>query len=215
MRNRLNKLSYFLKIASEDEDPITSKSRLDRLDHLLKLASKLGPENKRSPYKAIFKVAGEFEGQCKIYNVEEDYEGEALEEEGLDYYKILDDIENLFEAVGIRISRNEGFYEACINQDGKVMGASVLSKEIYNGEPKLRFSVAVSPEAQGKGVGRFLTESIVNENKAEWAIEAWVVNPNMAKLLETLGFEVLGGGDWSQHNPIMELPGSGSLGWLN
>jgi len=215
MRNRLNKLSYFLKIASEDEDPITSKSRLDRLDHLLKLASKLGPENKRSPYKAIFKVAGEFEGQCKIYNVEEDSEGEALEEEGLDYYKILDDIENLFEAVGIRISRNEGFYEACISPDKKVMGASVLSKEIYDGEPKLRFSVAVSPEAQNKGIGRFLTESIVNENKAEWAIEAWVVNPNMAKLLESLGFEVQGGGEWSQHNPIMELPGSGSLDWLN
>ncbi len=192
------------------------ESRLKRLDRFLKLASNSNLKKINPSHETVLKLAGKFEGQCKIYSIEEESDDEVFEESNLDYYKILDDTEALFKSVNIRISRNEEFYEACISEDGEVMGASVLSKENHGKEmPKLRFSVAVSPKAQGGGIGRKLVKSIIENNKNEWAIEAWVVNPNMAALLETLGFENQGGGEWSRENPFMELPASGSLNWIS
>ncbi len=150
----------------------------------------------------LVKRAGDFKDQCTIYNVEEDSNIEDIL--NIDYYDILEQIDQIFNETNIRISREDKFYEACINSDGEVLGASVISYYPNEDSPSLRFSVAISPEQQGGGIGKKLAQSIIDNHKNEWRIEAWVVNPIMAGLLSDLGFENIDGGDWSPSSPIME-----------
>lgn len=176
---------------------------INKLIHLANLLDFRGFYREANFLDSLLKRAGDFKQQCKIYYVDEEYhEQKEFDDDDLEYQDVLDKIDELFKNVNINKSDEDRFYEACIDKDGEVSGASVIS---YNdNEKSLRFSVVVSPEAQGGGIGRELVQNIVRDHKREWKIDAWVVNPNMAALLTTLGFETLDGGEWSQENPIME-----------
>lgn len=135
-----------------------------------------------------------------IYPIDEDKGYEVIEDMGLDYYDVLDQAEVLFERSGVNLAPYEEPYAAYISST--VLGAIFAGG--YGDEfGTVRFSVAVSPQARRKGVGRKLVKHLIKEARAQGVsrLEAWVINPHMALLLEDLDFV----GDWSQDSPHMEL----------
>lgn len=145
--------------------------------------------------RAIRKLA-----ECRIVSIREDIDDPYIGD--MDYFKLLDDVEKLFKGSGINIGREEQFHEACI-ENGQLQGATVLAEYNNAEEPKVRFSVAVSPNARRQGIASRLIASIVNEYGSSYVLEAWVVNPAMVPLLSSLGFDEPHGG-WSPNNPMME-----------
>ena len=72
-----------------------------------------------------------------------------------------------------------------------------------------RFSVVVSPKGRRKGIARSLVEHITEHAKEEGDardayiyLDAWVVNPHMADLLDSMGFNA-GGSEWTPDDPMM------------
>lgn len=168
------------------------------MNELFKLAEVL-KEAYPQQSEYILKLAGKFQGQCSIYSISDDFEDYPND---LGYYEVLDQVEKIFKDSGIRIMMNEEFHEACIDDEGIVHGATVVSNsydEDYEA-PVLRFSVAVAQDKRQAGVARSLIESIIQQNPLH-IIEAYVINPHMVPLLESLGFE----GSWSEYDPIMRL----------
>jgi GNAT superfamily N-acetyltransferase len=75
---------------------------------------------------------------------------------------------------------------------------------------KRRFTVVVAPEARRRGLAHTLvsafiesSEEISKERKCPLMLEAWVVNPFMAELLEGLDFDAESYRGWSQDSPFM------------
>ena len=75
---------------------------------------------------------------------------------------------------------------------------------------KRRFTVVVAPEARRRGLAHALvsafiesSEEISKEHKCPLMLEAWVVNPFMAELLESLDFDAESYRGWSQDSPFM------------
>jgi len=159
---------------------------------------------------------------CKVVRI-----GEYYLEEKDDSYRTVDptDAENIFNDVGIRPGDNEIMYFAAIC-DGEIIGAATIGKkehdsfsseendeENFDEEDELAggncytFSIAINPEWQRKNLGRELVNKIIEEVKSKGGHElnVWVVNPNMAKLLESMGFDTEGPRGWSQDSPHMTL----------
>jgi ribosomal protein S18 acetylase RimI-like enzyme len=116
--------------------------------------------------------------------------------------------EDLFSEVGIRPDSNEELYEACVDADGEVVGASTFwlyTSQPDDGDPhkrpRYRFSVVVSESARRRGVAKSLVQSIMDANpRSDILLEGKVVNPHMARLLSGLGFfyeEDPDGDEWS------------------
>lgn len=143
---------------------------------------------------------------CQVIDVSEGSEHEDLGWEA----------EDLFRDAGIRIAPYEEPLLACVRGD-EVLGVAVGGLTApYEDSMEFRFSVVVAPSAQRQGVARKLVREVVEHargQRAEWEeahglpveIVAWVVNPHMAELLESEGFEA--DGEWSQDSPMMRIYG--------
>lgn len=104
---------------------------------------------------------------------------------------------DLFDEVGIHFADDENveFVAIC--------GASVVGAITYaerEGSPTL--SVAVDPDWQKRNLGRRLAEALL-EKHGDGNYYVQVINPNMAKILEDLGFQAEGRLGWSHDSPMM------------
>jgi ribosomal protein S18 acetylase RimI-like enzyme len=125
-----------------------------------------------------------------------------------DYYEVIDEAEMLFQKAGIRLASYEAPLFACFDPEGETVGAvfAGLYPAGHAGRTA-RFSVAVSPRARRQRVASQLVGAMIRHYQRSGSVdrlEAWVVNPNMAALLEKFGFEPVDG-EWSQDSPHMEL----------
>lgn len=144
-------------------------------------------------------------GDCVIVHVGDNGDEAALEALGLDPWDAAEAAESIFKSEGIRISREEEIVLAAICGD-KVVGGATVGQHDEEGEPVFTFSVAVDAAWQAKGLGRKLVEKAMEVAKSMGAnhFRVWVVNPNMASLLEGMGFDADSRG-WSLDSPHMEL----------
>lgn len=127
--------------------------------------------------------------------------------------------------VGINIASHEEPLFACIagdEGDPEVLGAAFAGSYDPWDDPDMagefRFTVVVDPDAQRRGIGRMLVRALKDHYLVErddiieaygmpWLeLVAWVVNPNMADLLESEGFDS-DGSEWSQNSPMMRWSG--------
>lgn len=132
------------------------------------------------------------ERDCKIVTLDED----ADDHGGHDIYALLDQVEDLFGRCKVRYDECERPFEACVDPEGRVLGASTLG--LYDprgdeadphGRPRWMFSVAVDERARRQGIGKALVESIISAKPREDVLlEGKVVNPYMSRLLSDLGF---------------------------
>jgi GNAT superfamily N-acetyltransferase len=151
---------------------------------------------------------------CDVWSLdEEDYDMEYPGDR--DVYDIMEDVDRLFRHAEVRPSSKEGQYLACLDDDGQVMGGGVFGTYGVGGDEEyltFTFSVVVSPLARRRGIAASLVREM--EDYARMAgdsyelpvrMEAWVVNQNMAKLLDKLGFDSTGSrGEWSRQDPYYE-----------
>lgn len=172
------------------------------MNQLSKLISYLKQHN---PEKAgvILKLAAPFQGQCNVFDISESSDDHSDFPDGRDYYDILNDVEKIFKSSGINILSVDNFHEACIDGEGFVHGATVISHDMNHEEERsvIRFSIAVESTKRNMGVAKKLIQSIINQYKSHCIVEAFVINPHMVPLLESLGFS--SDGDWSEYNPVM------------
>lgn len=146
-------------------------------------------------------------GGCTIVAVGENGDADAIDALGLDFWEAADKAEALFK-VDIRPSSDEEIVLAAIC-DKKVVGGATLGVRSSDDEAELTFSIAIDPAWQKRNLGRALVEQI--ERLARDATESghgtfrvWVVNPNMAKLLDSMGYDAEGrNGEWSEDSPHM------------
>jgi len=150
---------------------------------------------------------------CSIHAIDDggweydEYPGAA------DYWEIVNAAEELFTEAGINLSSYEEPLYACITEEGDVVGSMFAGSPGENDEMLLvRFSAVVSPKMRRRGVGSRLVAALVEHYRQvslsygrPVRLEAWVVNPNMARLLDEMGFEHTGSGEWSQDDPYFEL----------
>jgi GNAT superfamily N-acetyltransferase len=111
---------------------------------------------------------------------------------------------DLFEEQGIRISRSEDVCAVAVYR-GDVVGAVTLGKSFEEDGYVYTFSAAVDDLWKRKGISRELIKiaiNMANEDPFPHYFRVWVVNPHMAALLETLGFDTEGR-EWSQDSPHM------------
>jgi len=104
--------------------------------------------------------------------------------------------EALFQSVKIRRDGGEDFFEACVNSQGRVIGASSIG--LYDEtpddgddlkRPRYLFSIAVDRRYRRRGIARMLIESLIRAYPREkFLLEGKVVNPNVVGLLKELGF---------------------------
>jgi GNAT superfamily N-acetyltransferase len=139
--------------------------------------------------------------------------------EGSDEYEWVDPWD-LFERVGINIASYEEGLFACVDKDDEVYGVAVggVTEGGFDDSGEFRFSVAVDPDRQRAGVGRALVRAVKAHYLAErddlaegWGWEgvelaAWVINPDMAELLESEGFGSEGS-EWTKGAPHMRWSG--------
>lgn len=144
---------------------------------------------------------------CHIVRVGEDGDEHMLDKLGLDLWVATESAESIFEREGIRPSRIEEVVFAAVC-NGVVVGAATLGSSPHSYEPDAReytFSVAVDTKWQKRQLGRKLVEAVLREAKSlevPGEYRVWVVNPNMARLLESFGFETEGR-EWSEDSPHM------------
>lgn len=155
----------------------------------------------------LFRLASE---QCKIVSVGEFGNEEDLDALGLDLWEATEKAEQVIVSAGIRIARHEDISLAAICDGDIVGGLSFGSYEDPDRGTIFSFSVAVDSNWRSKGLARRLVEAAVEDIKSQGSfidnamISAWVINPHMVALLESLGFESEGR-EWSENEPFMLL----------
>jgi GNAT superfamily N-acetyltransferase len=148
---------------------------------------------------------------CEIWLLDvEDYDSEYHGDR--DVYDLMEDVDSLFRGAKVRPSNTEDQYLACIDDDGEVLGGAVFGYSSTDDYVRFTFSVVVDPNARRQGIAGGLVNAA--EEAAQYAgdgyelpvrMEAWVVNPNMAKLLDKMGFESTAhDGEWSLSEPYYE-----------
>jgi len=141
---------------------------------------------------------------CKFINMQdEDGFDEQTDE---DYYDVMEAAERLFKKSGIRVDGE--MHEVCL-QGSKVMAASTFygkGRDEDNPDMVLHsFSIVVDPKVQRRGIAKQMVRGILSACPEEiCTLQAWVVNPHMAKLLEKFGFESTDR-RWSRNTPFMYL----------
>lgn len=153
----------------------------------------------------LHRIALRVAGDCQLVHVGDGGDEASLEALGFDLWDATEAAEAVFKAEGIRVSREEETVVAAICGE-EVVGAATVGQHDEEGEPVFTFSVAVDSKWQGKGLGRQLVEKAMEIAKSMGArqFRIWVVNPSMATLLESMGFEADHRG-WSLDSPHMEL----------
>jgi len=92
----------------------------------------------------------------------------------------------------------------------EVVGAAMVSSEYDDSldDWLYSFDVAVDDKWRRKTIARTLVQDVlnkVNKGSASAAFRVEVVNPSMAKLLESFGFQAASEDGWSPHDPYMTL----------
>ncbi len=155
--------------------------------------------------------------KCQLVSLQDESEAvEWIEEITCrDPYEVLNDVERLFKKTKIRPASNEELFEACVSEDGEVQGVSTAG--LYDSQPmdadplerpQYSFSVAVLESARRQGIAKALVQSIIHQfPKDACLLMGKVVNPHMARLLESLGFEHLyekiDESDWSAEDRVV------------
>ncbi len=84
-----------------------------------------------------------------------------------------------------------------------IVGGATFGSYNEDGQTVFTFSVAIDSKYQGRGFGKKLVQDVMGLASGEGYFNVWVVNPNMAKLLESMGFETESSRGWSQNSPHM------------
>jgi GNAT superfamily N-acetyltransferase len=123
-----------------------------------------------------------------------------------DHYSIADQAEAIFKLCKIGVNRDKELTLVAMNDD-TVVGALYASSSVedYDGQEYVEYSfdVAVRPEFQRTGVGTLLTKACLRDAASRGdgdlpvLVKVWVVNPNMEKVLGSLGFS---DGDEQRHS---------------
>ncbi len=151
---------------------------------------------------------------CTIWPINpDDYDYGAEYPGDRDVYDVMGDVDRLFREAGVRPSNAEEHYLACMDDDGVVLGGAVYGyyEQDFEGV-RFTFSVVVDPKARRRGIAGDLVRELEDvarllEDAYELPVKmvAWVVNPNMAKLLDKMGFESTAyNGEWSREDPYYE-----------
>ena len=140
---------------------------------------------------------------CQIIAIGEmSDDDEALSELGLDNQRAINLVDGIFKQEGIRISSIENYVSALIC-DGQIVGGATFGSYNEEGQQVFTFSVAIDSKYQGRGFGKKLVQDVMSLASDQGYFNVWVVNPNMAKLLESMGFETESSRGWSQDSPHM------------
>ena len=134
--------------------------------------------------------------------------GDAYDDEGEDFDE--DDAHRLLRDANINPGRSEYLAFVALHK-GEVVGALFASSPLMDEQGySKRFTVVVSPRARRRGVARALVQAMEEQTRVAEAdalgpirVEAWVINPFMAELLRSLGYDEDRRG-WSQDSPFME-----------
>ena len=121
----------------------------------------------------------------RLLHLSPEHEAE-VEATGRDYMGFLDEVENLFWQN--EISLNGAPWSAYVTADGLLLGALAcdVSLEEATGEPA-EISVVVSEGGRRQGVAASLVEDMISHAGGRRLL-AEVVNPEMGRVLERLGF---------------------------
>lgn len=164
---------------------------------------------------------------CEVwFLLDEDYDTEYPGDR--DAGDLQSEVYHLFRASKVRPSSQEDKYLACLSPEGEVLGGGVYglyqsNKEYTEGLFDLDFdqlvfvfSVVVSPDARRRGIAEDIVKELEAAAEMEGdgyelpvKMEAEVVNPAMAKLLDKLGFRsTASSGAWSYRDPyyVKHLP---------
>jgi ribosomal protein S18 acetylase RimI-like enzyme len=145
---------------------------------------------------------------CVIVAIGEDADEDAVEDLGLDFWGAVDDAERVFRDAAIHTSSIESMRFAAVC-GGEVVGAATLGSMEDDEGRAFTFSVAVADGWRRRGLARQLVAAVMEAAEDEdeaygghgW-FRVWVVNPYMAYLLESLGFETEGS-EWTEYSPHM------------
>lgn len=179
----------------EDYPPAVSRLK-PKKEIQVKKKTKAKKARKANPTKEI-----------RILPVDEE-DGSELEEQGFDLYQVLDEADALFSDCGIRISSVEKVSLVAV-VGSIVVGAASLGSSRGDLGLTFTFSVVVSDVWRLQGIARSLVRRLLQEasqqaqdlgEPAEYQV--WVVNPHMADLLASLGFDEDARG-WSLERPHM------------
>lgn len=157
-------------------------------------------------------VAGRVSGtqdDCVIVAVGDDGDEDSLDSLGLDLWDATGAAEAVFKREGIGLSRDEDIRFAAVCKK-KVVGGATLGRRREDGENLYTFSVAVDRTWHRKGLGKRLVEHAIAAAQDEAReldepsrFRVWVVNPHMAVLLGSMGFDSESRG-WSLDTPHLE-----------
>ncbi len=149
---------------------------------------------------------------CTIWLINpDDYDAEYPGDRDVD--DVMGDVDRLFREAGVRPSNAEEHYLVCMDDDGVVLGGAVYGYYEQDFESvRFTFSVVVDSKARRRGIAGDLVRELEDvakllEDAYELRVKmvAWVVNPNMAKLLDKMGFESTAyNGEWSREDPYYE-----------
>jgi GNAT superfamily N-acetyltransferase len=118
------------------------------------------------------------------------FNGETLEDLGIDLMDAYNQAENIVGNAGIKILGDKELQFVAI-QDRKIVGVLY-----YGTNPYFDFDIAVSDKYQRQGIAKDFVKIILDEFEEakdaygdDYRIETHVVNKNLANYLKTLGFE--------------------------
>ena len=141
--------------------------------------------------------------ECSIIRVGDGADERPLEAIGMEMWDVVEAAEEILKRDNL-MSRDEELLFAAVC-GGEVVGGATLGRHEEEGQTVFFFSVGVDQTWQRKGLGRKLVEAVMGEVKSsgeQGYYRVWVVNPNMASLLESMGFETEGS-EWSEDSPHM------------
>lgn len=148
---------------------------------------------------------------CRIVPAGEYGDEDQWNDLGFDLWQAAETVDSIFEQQGIRPSRAEEVALAVVCGDVIVGGATLGHVPSEEAERAWTFSVAIDKGFQQKHLGRALIAAVMRfahdqEEGRPTFFHVWVVNPNAAKILSSMGFDAEGrGGEWYPDAPHMSF----------
>ena len=165
---------------------------------ILRRAARLGRSVGRYPVPS----------DCRIVPAGEYGDEDQWNDLGFDLWQAAETVESIFDQQSIRPSRAEEVVLAVVCGDMIVGGATLGHVPSEEAERAWTFSVALDKNFQQKHLGRALIEASMrlarDQEDGPTFFRVWVVNPNAAKILASVGFDAEGrGGEWTADAPHM------------
>lgn len=128
-----------------------------------------------------------------------------------DEWELADDVYNILKKINIRSSRDKDVSIVALNDKDEVIGGVLSVLRDKDNYAEFSFDVVVHPDWQGyELVGIKLIKAaeeqkrqleIMYDKKIE--INVWVVNPKLAKVLQTPRYGYNSDGQWTLNNPFL------------